>query len=68
MFFSPNPLAQLNDAEVAFIKQEVEIFEAFTGCETPNRYHVFIKTFNNQYIYLFKCKEQSNWCERNCCR
>ena len=64
---SQDPLDILARADKAFIKQKVELLEVFTGCETKNRYHVYIHTTLNENIYLFKCKESSGWCMRNCC-
>ena len=61
-----DPLAELAQCQSAYIKQEPEYFEAFTGCETPNRYHVFCSN-NNVIKYLFKCREVSGYCERMCC-
>ncbi len=66
--FNPDPYQILQNTNSAFVQQELELGELLTGCETPNKYHVYVKTNNNQNIYLFKCKEQSNWCDRNCCR
>jgi len=59
-------MSSLENAEGAFIKQKIELFEAFTGCETKNSYNVFLRFANNEYAYVFKCKEKSGCCERNC--
>lgn len=67
MRFTPDPLIELQYARSAKIKQKMELFEVLTGCETPNRYHVFIKNAQGQDVYLFKCKEHSSWFCRNCC-
>jgi hypothetical protein len=61
-----DPMAELAMSKKAFIKQKIELFEMFTGCETPNRYHVYTQNGQGQWSYLFKCKEKSGWCERNC--
>ena len=62
-----NPLETLKIAASARIIQQVELLEMITGCETKNRYSVFITdTFGMQH-YLFKCKESSSCCSRNCC-
>ena len=68
MGFCADPLFQLSQAKSAIIKQQVELLEILTGCETQNRYHVYITTHSGEFVYLFKCKEQSGWCDRNCCR
>lgn len=59
-------LNSLRLANGAHIKQKVEIMEAFTGCETKNRYNVFLKHSDGTYVYIFKAKEDSSWCSRNC--
>ena len=64
--FTVNPLADLNSMNSVLIRQQPEYLEAITGCETPNRYHVFGLT-QLGYTYLFKCSEISGWFMRNCC-
>ena len=64
--FTVNPLADLNSMSSVLIRQQPEYLEAITGCETPNRYHVFGLT-QSGYTYLFKCSEISGWFMRNCC-
>ena len=63
--FVQDPMAELGNCTGVLIKQEPELFEMLTGCETPNRYHVFGQTPQGSK-YLFKCKEKSGWCMRNC--
>ncbi len=50
------------------IKQKMEMLEVITGCETENKYHVF--ALNNAGTKkgkrLFKCKERSSFCARQC--
>ena len=67
LMFVENPLQELAGSKVAIIEQQVELLEMLTGCETKNRYHVYIQNPYGQKQYLFKCKEESGWCERNCC-
>ena len=62
-----DPLLVLSQMETVEIRQELEIFEILTGCETPNRYNVLGKTNNGQLVYLFKCKEDSSCCDRSFC-
>ena len=66
--YTLNPIIALESATTAIVQQEIELMEVLTGCETQNRYHVYITTNTGQNVYLFKCKEQSTWCERNCCK
>jgi len=49
-----------------FIKQRVEMLEAFTGFETANQYDIFGTTGGVQQ-QLFYGGEQSDCCERQCC-
>lgn len=51
-----------------YIKQKFDILEAMTGCDTPNRYYVFEQTPSGEAKKkrIFKCKEKSGWCARNC--
>lgn len=59
-----DPLQDIANCTGALIKQEAEFMEAVTGCETPNRYHVFAQGPNG-LIYLFKCNERSGCCSRH---
>lgn len=57
----------LNQAHAAYIIQQVEWLEVLTGCETNNKYKVYIKTPNSRGKQkIFKCKEDSSWCDKNC--
>ena len=45
------------------IKQKFELLEAFTGCETENKYEVFASDKDGdkqKKMTLFKCKEKSD--------
>jgi hypothetical protein len=64
--YTTDSLQILENAPVAKIRQQIEWLELITCCETKNRYDVFAK-INEQSIFLFRCKEQSGWCMRNCC-
>jgi hypothetical protein len=61
-----DPFTILSETDSVVIKQEINIFEILTGCEVKNRYDVYV-TYNGMTIRLFRCKEQSGWCMRNCC-
>lgn len=67
MGFCKDPLVALSEAKSAIVKQQVELLEVLTGCESQNRYHVYITTHSGQFVYLFKCKEESECCYRSCC-
>ena len=62
----PDFLNELLKANEVIIEQKLELMEALTGCETPNRYNVFFIDKDRQKKFLFKCKEDSNWFCRNC--
>lgn len=66
IIYVQDPMSELNTCPRVLIRQQPELFEALTGCETPNRYHVFGQSSQGQK-YLFKCMERSNFCMRNCC-
>lgn len=50
------------------VKQKMDPVEVITGCDTPNRYYVYEKNQGGdaRRKVIFKCKEQSGWCARNC--
>ena len=68
MNLSRDPLYELARAKYAIIQQKVEILEALTGCETNNTYYVYVMSVSGEFTCLFKCKEQSDCCERYWCR
>ena len=65
--FVVDPMTELASSTGVVIKQEPQIFEAMTGCEIPNRYFVFSQSPQGGMKLLFKCKEFSTCCMRNCC-
>ena len=65
--FVQDPLVELGNSIGAKIHQQIDTLEILTGFEVPNRYHVLVQDFNKQYKYLFKCKEESSCCQRQCC-
>lgn len=64
--YSIDPMLDLQECKSVLIKQQPEILEAITGCETPNRYHIFGQYLTGQTKYLFKCKESSTFFMRMC--
>ena len=64
--FVKDPMSELNNCTGVIIRQQPELFEAITGCETANRYHVYGQT-SQGLKYLFKCIEKSDFCMRSCC-
>jgi len=69
VLFSTNPFESLQYAKEAIIKQQVDMLQVMTGCETPNRFYVFLKDpQTGAKTFLFKCKEESDACMRVCCR
>jgi hypothetical protein len=59
---------KLQDLDGIFIKQKMELLEVVSGCETENKYHVFTldKSGKKKGQRLFKCKEKSSCCARQC--
>ena len=62
----PDFVSEILKANEVIIEQKIELMEALTGCETPNRYNVFYIDNSGQKNFLFKCKEESGWFCRNC--
>lgn len=53
----------MNAFDSLVVKQKIEWAEVVTGCETENRYNVYDRQGNK----LFKAKERSGCCNRQCC-
>ena len=64
--YCQDPMAELAECTGAILRQEVEMFEVISGCETQNRYHVFLQSPMG-LKYAFKCIERSGCCSRCCC-
>ena len=64
--YCEDPMKELAQSTGAIIRQEIEMVEAYTGCETQNRYQVFIQSPMG-LKYAFKCNERSGCCSRCCC-
>ena len=65
--FVQDPMALLATAKKASVKQKFEFLEVLTGCETKNEYYVSAEDNEGNKKHLFKAKENSSWCCRNCC-
>ena len=61
-----DPMKELAISTGAIIRQEIEMLEYVTGCETQNKYQVFIQSPMG-LKYCFKCNERSGCCARCCC-
>jgi len=61
-----DPFEILRTAEKAVVKMQVNLLQILTGYEQRNRYDVFVLS-NGMTIRLFRCKEESGWCMRQCC-
>merc|ERR1712198_644828 len=59
----PPGLQYLTMVDQLLVKQKVEILEAVTGFETQNKY----KVFNSLGQQVYKAKEDSDCCTRQCC-
>ena len=62
-----DPMQELNISTGCLIRQQPQFLEQITGCESPNRYYVFSQSPQAGMKLLFKCKEYSSCCQRNCC-
>ena len=60
-------MTELGLSTGVLIRQEAQFLEQLTGCESPNRYYVFSQSPQAGMKLLFKCKEYSECCMRNCC-
>jgi len=58
----PPGLENLLQVDHLLVKQKVELLEAFLGCEGKNKY----KILNSAGQELFKAKEDTDCCTRNC--
>jgi len=65
--YVPDPMVELGMSTGVLIRQEAQFLEQVTGCESPNRYYVFSQSPQGGMKLLFKCKEYSGCCMRNCC-
>ena len=48
------------------VEQKIELLEILSGCETANRYNVYLLDKDKNKKFLFKWKEESSWFCRNC--
>lgn len=64
---SNHPLDDLAMATSCKINQRFDFLEAFTCCENRSVFDIVAVDGNGVYKYLFKAKEESDWCIRNCC-
>jgi hypothetical protein len=62
-----DPMAELAMSTGVLIRQQAQFLEQITGCESPNRYYVFSQSPQAGMKLLFKCKEYSSCCMRQCC-
>jgi hypothetical protein len=62
-----DPMQELAISTGVLIRQQPQFLEQITGCESPNRYYVFSQSPQAGMKLLFKCREHSECCQRNCC-
>ena len=62
-----SPLNYLQNINSIIIEQKLDILEIVSGCENPNKYHIYTPSPKGEKKYLFKCYEISNCCYRNFC-
>ncbi len=66
---SRSGLDKLQAMHSIFVKQQFEMLEALTGCETENRYNVYYSNESGEFARgppMFLAKEHSSWMARNC--
>ncbi len=61
-----DPMKELAISTGAIIRQQIEMLEAVSGCETQNKYQVFVQSPMG-LKYCFQCNERSGCCSRCCC-
>jgi len=71
-FFQPKMTGfqKLTTVPGIFLKQKFRPFQALTGCELQNRYHIYALDENGKErkgTKMFKCKETSECCQRQFC-
>ena len=64
--YCEDPMKELSICTGAIIKQEIEMLEVYSGCETQNRYQVLIQSPMG-IKFAFQCNEKSGCCSRCCC-
>ena len=76
--FPTNGKDVMQDLSGFYVKQKPQYLENLTGCEQSNVYRVYKRGTNNKHSSsvlntqdfakgkLFKCKEKSGFCSRNC--
>lgn len=62
----PDALEEIEKNPEVVVEQKIELLEILTGCETANRYNVYLLDKDKNKKFLLKCKESSSWCCRNC--
>lgn len=58
----PRGLEYLTSLNQLFIRQKVELLEAFLGCETKNKFEIF----DSSGRQIFYAEEDTNFCTRQC--
>ena len=61
-----DPFTEIAQCTGAIIRQQPNIMQELTGCQSQNRYHVFLQSPMG-LKYAFKCSERSDCCARCCC-
>lgn len=56
----------LGNLTAILVKQKPQYLETFTGCEFENKYKVYSYEGGEKGKKLFKCREKSSCCTRQC--
>ena len=66
--YCEDPFQILENVNRAFIYQEIDVWEEVSGCDQKNAYNVcVVDPITQMQYYLFRCKEDSSFCQRCCC-
>ena len=66
--YCEDPFQILENVNRAYIYQEIDAWEEVSGCDQKNAYNVCVEDpLTQMQYYLFRCKEDSSFCQRCCC-
>jgi hypothetical protein len=66
--YCEDPFQILSNVNRAYIYQEIDEWEEAVGCDQKNAYNVCVEDpITQMQYYLFRCKEDSSYCQRCCC-
>lgn len=66
MQLATDPFRELAMTSEVVVERKVELLEMIQGCESTSRYNVYLFDKDRNKKFLFKCKDDSSCCRRNC--